>query len=438
MHVVDGFLARLAPASWLALALALALYVARLACATRAWRNIVATAYPDANVPWRGIFGATTAGMAVSAVVPAKGGDLLRLYLARRQVPDRAARRVHAGRVGHVERRHPLGAERGEGDRVARVVAAEHEHHVERLAEQLVHGVLPVLRRAADRVERAEVRRAVLLAARARHRPPHLLADRERLPREHRRLVGDADAAQVHRRVELRARLRAVLLEERLARQPLALDVLAHVARLRQVAHDQIGAARIPLDLRCRRARLLVVVLAVDERGEAVLRIVLDALPDVEHRAARRVHHHAPDLPQRLEVGDRDAEGGENDDVVRADVRVVEARLAARQKDDPHVAELRVHVRIVDDLAGEGDAPIGELGAGLVGVLHRALDAVAEAELAREPDGDRPRVERERARAQQVHEPPGVVGGERVLDLGLEAEALAVVGAAVGRRHGGS
>src|SRR3972149_11973887 len=88
MHVVDGFLARLAPASWLALALALALYVARLACATRAWRNIVATAYPDANVPWRGIFGATTAGMAVSAVVPAKGGDLLRLYLARRQVPD--------------------------------------------------------------------------------------------------------------------------------------------------------------------------------------------------------------------------------------------------------------------------------------------------------------------------------------------------------------
>jgi uncharacterized membrane protein YbhN (UPF0104 family) len=83
----DLFLHRLAPASWAALALALLLDLARLACATRAWRNIVAAAYPEARVPWRGVFGATVAGMAVSTFVPAKGGELLRLYLVRRQVP---------------------------------------------------------------------------------------------------------------------------------------------------------------------------------------------------------------------------------------------------------------------------------------------------------------------------------------------------------------
>ena len=55
---------------------------------------------------------------------------------------------------------------------------------------------------------------------------------------------------------------------------------------------------------------------------------------------------------------------------------------------DPHAAQLRVHVRIVDDLADEQQAPVGELAPGLVGVLDRALHAVAEAELACEPDRD--------------------------------------------------
>lgn len=48
----------------------------------------MAAAYPEARVPWRGLLGATVAGMAVSTFVPAKGGELLRLYLARRHVPE--------------------------------------------------------------------------------------------------------------------------------------------------------------------------------------------------------------------------------------------------------------------------------------------------------------------------------------------------------------
>jgi len=45
-------------------------------------------------------------------------------------------------------------------------------------------------------------------------------------------------------------------------------------------------------------------------------------------------------------------------------------------------------VRVVDDLADEPDAAIRKLVTGLVGVLDGALNAIAEAEFAGEPDRD--------------------------------------------------
>ena len=56
-----------------------------------------------------------------------------------------------------------------------------------------------------------------------------------------------------------------------------------------------------------------------------------------------------------------------------------------------------VDVRVVDDLAGQEDVAAGEAPARLVGVVDRAVDAVAEAELAREVD----------------RQPPGCRGGSR-------------------------
>ena len=230
--------------------------------------------------------------------------------------------------VGHVERRHALVAERREGDRVARVVAADHEHHVERLEQQRVHRVLAVLRRAADRVEGAEVLGAIGVAPGPRHREPHGIRDRERLAREHRRLVGDADPREMPVGIEMGTRLRAVLLEERLAREALPFDVVADVAGLLHVAHHEVGPAFEFRDLRRRGARLLVVVLAVDERREPVAGVALDALPHVEHRPAGRVHHDAAEAAKRLEVADRHAERREDHDVLGLDGGVVESRLA--------------------------------------------------------------------------------------------------------------
>ena len=54
------------------------------------------------------------------------------------------------------------------------------------------------------------------------------------------------------------------------------------------------------------------------------------------------------------------------------------------QDADPERLDAAVHLGVVDDLAGEEDPAVRELLPRLVGVLHRAVDAVAEAELAGE------------------------------------------------------
>jgi hypothetical protein len=61
------------------------------------------------------------------------------------------------------------------------------------------------------------------------------------------------------------------------------LDVVHHELRLVHVADDDVLAARVRVRLARRGARLLVEVLAVDQRREAVARVRLDALPHVQH-----------------------------------------------------------------------------------------------------------------------------------------------------------
>ena len=42
---------------------------------------------PRGEVPWRTIYGAYVSAVGVNAVLPARGGDAVRLYLAHRAVP---------------------------------------------------------------------------------------------------------------------------------------------------------------------------------------------------------------------------------------------------------------------------------------------------------------------------------------------------------------
>jgi uncharacterized membrane protein YbhN (UPF0104 family) len=53
-----------------------------------AWRNVLAAAYPEAEVPRRSIFGAYVAGVGINAIVPVRAGDAVRVVLAHRAIPD--------------------------------------------------------------------------------------------------------------------------------------------------------------------------------------------------------------------------------------------------------------------------------------------------------------------------------------------------------------
>jgi uncharacterized membrane protein YbhN (UPF0104 family) len=68
------------------LGVAVCLHLCKMLARTRGWRNILAAAYPQAVVRWRSVFGAYAAGAAVNAVLPARGGDVLKLYLVKQRI----------------------------------------------------------------------------------------------------------------------------------------------------------------------------------------------------------------------------------------------------------------------------------------------------------------------------------------------------------------
>jgi len=83
---VRVFFEQLAAVEWNFLLVAVACHVARLWIRARAWRAIVASAYPEVRVPRRSVFGAYVAGVGVNAVMPARGGDFVKVYLLKRRV----------------------------------------------------------------------------------------------------------------------------------------------------------------------------------------------------------------------------------------------------------------------------------------------------------------------------------------------------------------
>jgi len=84
---VDQFLSNLAAVHWGQLILALALFTVYLSFRSRASFNILRAAYPRERIRWREIWGAYFAGYGFNAVIPARGGDVVRLFLTKTSVP---------------------------------------------------------------------------------------------------------------------------------------------------------------------------------------------------------------------------------------------------------------------------------------------------------------------------------------------------------------
>ena len=86
LEAVEAFFDQLTSIALLPLALAILCHLGRIASRSRAWRSIVAAAYPDVPVRWRDVLSAYAAGIGANALLPGRGGDILRRNIARHKI----------------------------------------------------------------------------------------------------------------------------------------------------------------------------------------------------------------------------------------------------------------------------------------------------------------------------------------------------------------
>jgi uncharacterized membrane protein YbhN (UPF0104 family) len=84
---VSQFFSDLAAVHWLALLLGLLFFGANLTLRSRAFFNSLRAAYPAVTIQWRRVWGAYFAAVGFNNVVPARGGDIIKLFLTKSSVP---------------------------------------------------------------------------------------------------------------------------------------------------------------------------------------------------------------------------------------------------------------------------------------------------------------------------------------------------------------
>ncbi|MGN6217474.1 MAG: lysylphosphatidylglycerol synthase transmembrane domain-containing protein [Solirubrobacterales bacterium] len=82
------FFRHLSEVHWTAFAIALACLLGMQLARAWAWRNVLRAAYPDKRIAFMPLAAAYLAGAGINAVLPAHAGDVTKVFLAKRQIPD--------------------------------------------------------------------------------------------------------------------------------------------------------------------------------------------------------------------------------------------------------------------------------------------------------------------------------------------------------------
>jgi uncharacterized membrane protein YbhN (UPF0104 family) len=85
-HGAEEFFQRLGDIGWPAMVIALGFYLGHLLARSRAWQNVLHAAYPDRKVPYWRITAAYLIGAGMNSVVPARVGDAVKIFLAKRSI----------------------------------------------------------------------------------------------------------------------------------------------------------------------------------------------------------------------------------------------------------------------------------------------------------------------------------------------------------------
>jgi len=87
LNAVSSFFSSIADVSWGALLFGLACFGTYLTLRSRAYFNVLRAAYPTEHIQFRRIWGAYIAAYGFNNVVPARGGDVIKLFLVKTSIP---------------------------------------------------------------------------------------------------------------------------------------------------------------------------------------------------------------------------------------------------------------------------------------------------------------------------------------------------------------
>jgi len=87
MNAARAFFENLYEIEWAPFGAALLLLLAMQLARAWAWRNVLRAAYPATRISYTGLSAAYLAGAGINAIVPARAGDVTKVFLAKRQIP---------------------------------------------------------------------------------------------------------------------------------------------------------------------------------------------------------------------------------------------------------------------------------------------------------------------------------------------------------------
>lgn len=82
------FFRHLSEIDWTAFGIALLCLLAMQLARAWAWRNVLQAAYPEQRIPYLGVAASYLAGAGINAIIPAHAGDVTKVFLVKRQIPD--------------------------------------------------------------------------------------------------------------------------------------------------------------------------------------------------------------------------------------------------------------------------------------------------------------------------------------------------------------
>jgi uncharacterized membrane protein YbhN (UPF0104 family) len=86
-NAANAFFQHLSDIRWTPFAIALVFILAMQLCRAWAWRNVLHAAYPAARLSFTRLAAACLAGAGINAIVPARAGDVTKVFLVKRQIP---------------------------------------------------------------------------------------------------------------------------------------------------------------------------------------------------------------------------------------------------------------------------------------------------------------------------------------------------------------